>query len=182
LGAPAGPSNIATLLDQFIYSPTTLTFTGVPDGAYNLAIYGVDGGFVGTEDSISLTNNGVVTNATLDNVQTAFFSPGDNSWVFSNVQTSGGTLVVSFAGSTGGGGAGAFNGAQLQLVNYAGDVSSQTLSYSGSGNQLTLTWSQGVLQTTTSLTGTWTDMNVTSPTVVTMTNQQQFFRLRGPAN
>jgi hypothetical protein len=182
LGAPVGPSNIDTLLDQFIYSPGTLTFTGVPDGTYNLAIYGIDGGFAGTQDSISVAAVNGTTNASLDNVQSAFFSPGDNSWVFSNVQTSGGTLTVSFTGSTGGGGVGAFNGAQLQLVGFAGDVSSQILSYSVSGNQLTLTWSQGVLQSATSLTGTWTDMNVSSPTVITMTLQQQFFRLRGPAN
>lgn len=184
LGAPAPAGSVATLLDQFVYSPTTLTFTGVPDGTYNLAIYGIDGGFAETQDSISLTNNGEVTNASLNNVQNAFFAPGDNSVVFNNIQVSGGTLDVSFANSTSvnGGGNGAFNGAQLQLIGFAGDVSTQRLSAAASGNQLTLTWSQGVLQTAASITGPWTDVNVPSPTVVTMTNGQQYFRLRGPAN
>jgi hypothetical protein len=120
----------------------------------------------------------------LNNAQNAFFAPGDNSYVFDNVQVSGGTLTVSFSGSTSvdAGGNGAFNGAQLQLVGYAGDVGSQVLSESTSGNQLTLTWAEGVLQTAPSLTGPWTDLNVASPTIVTMTNQAEFFRLRGPAN
>ncbi|MGD0905468.1 MAG: LamG-like jellyroll fold domain-containing protein, partial [Terracidiphilus sp.] len=42
---PAASGSLSTLLDQFLYIPTTLTFTGVPDGTYNLLILGVNGGF-----------------------------------------------------------------------------------------------------------------------------------------
>jgi hypothetical protein len=177
LSSPPPSSSIATLLDQFIYNPTTLTFTGVPDGTYNLAIYGIDGGFADQGVSISVAAaNGTLT-ASLQNETDQYFSPGNNTAVFSGVQVSGGTLVVTF-GSTG-----AFNGAQLQLVGYDSSVADQTLSIMPAGdNQLTLTWAEGVLQTTTNLAGVWVDMPDASPLTLTMTNKQQYFRIRGPQN
>jgi hypothetical protein len=175
LNSPAPSSSIATLLDQFVYSPTTLTFTGVPDGTYNLMIYGVDGGFANKNDSINVAATNGTQTGTLQNTTDAFFAPGNNSAVFTNVQVAGGTLAVAF------GSAGAFNGAQLQLVSYASTVGDQPLSAAVSGNTLTLTWTEGVLQTTTNLAGAWVDIADPSPVTVTMTNSQQFFRLRGPA-
>jgi hypothetical protein len=119
--------------------------------------------------------NGTQTASTVNTTDT-YFAPGDNSALFTNVQVAGGTLAVTF------GGAGAFNGAQLQLVSYAPTVSDLTLSATNTATTITFTWTEGVLQTTTNLGGTWVDIADPSPVTITMTNKQQFFRLRGPAN
>jgi len=173
---PAASGSLSTLLDQFLYIPTTLTFTGVPDGTYNLLILGVNGGFTSESDNINVdATNGTQTASTVNTTDT-YFAPGDNSALFTNVQVAGGTLAVTF------GGAGAFNGAQLQLVSYAPTVSDLTLSATNTATTITFTWTEGVLQTTTNLGGTWVDIADPSPVTITMTNKQQFFRLRGPAN
>jgi len=173
---PAASGSLSTLLDQFLYIPTTLTFTGVPDGTYNLLILGVNGGFTSETDNINVDATNGTQTASAVNTTDTYFAPGDNAMLFTNVQVAGGTLAVTF------GGAGAFNGAQLQLVSYAPTVSDLTLSATNTATTITFTWTEGVLQTTTNLGGTWVDIADPSPVTITMTNKQQFFRLRGPAN
>jgi hypothetical protein len=51
---------------------------------------------------------------------------------------------------------------------------------SWSGNQVELNWNYGTLQSSTNVGGPYQDMtNISSPGTISMTNAQQFFRLRG---
>jgi hypothetical protein len=175
-----GAGSISTLLDQFAYGSSALTFTGVPDGTYNLIIYGIDGGFADASEALTVEATNGTQSATMINDQDKYFSPGGNSELFTNVQIAGGTLSVGIAtGGTTGRYTSCFNGAQLQLVSYAATVSSDSLALSVTNNTLTLSWPEGVLQTSSNLIN-WVVMPDPSPVTVTATNASQFFRLMIP--
>jgi hypothetical protein len=179
---PGSPASIHTLLDQYVnvYNGTGgLILQGVPDGTYNLVIYGVDAGFHDRGASLTVhAANGDQT-ATLANHQDNYFSPGDNSWLFTNVQIAGGTLLTDVGQYNG---EAEFNGLQLQLLSYAPGESSMVLtnSYNSAAHSLTLSWSEGTLQTATSLLGPWTNVTVTPPFTYTVstTGTKQFYRLK----
>jgi len=174
---PAG--SIQTLLDQYIQATgATLEINGVPDGMYNLAFYTIDGSFANDNDVVTVNGANGSPSASCGNVQDKYFSPGDNTSLFTGVQSAGGNLSVNFA--TGGGGAD-FCGMQIQLVSLAPTVDDVPLMYSVAGNTLTLTWTQGVLQTATQVTGPWTTVVAASPHSVNMTLPAQYFRLMIPA-
>jgi len=95
---------------------TTVTFTNVPNGTYNLALYGIDAGY--NDRAVQFTVNGV--SQSLINVQGLVFTPGDNTALFSGVTITGGALVVGVvpvdSPAHPGNNEGEFNGAQLQLI------------------------------------------------------------------
>jgi hypothetical protein len=185
LGSTPPSTNISALIQQFVYGTTTLTFTGVPDGIYNLVIYGIDGAFANGGDILTVNATNGTQMATTSFLQTLFFEQNDNATLFTNVEVDGGTLVVNVAGNTAADQAGtyynaSFNGAQLQLISYDTSITNIQLSqvYSAANKTITLTWPEGVLQTTTNLTSAWTDIVSTSPITVSATNKAQFFRLK----
>jgi hypothetical protein len=170
-------SSIQTLLDQYIQTSGTLDINGLPDGTYNLAVYTIDGSFANDSDSVTVNAaNGSPVEGCL-NQQDKYFSLGDNTSLFTNVQSSGGTLPVNIVIGNAGGNAD-FCGLQIQLVSYANTTTDESLSYSFSGNALTLTWAEGQLQSTTNLaTGPWVNVTNVSPITVNMTNRTEFYRL-----
>jgi hypothetical protein len=178
-------TNIAALFGQDISGATSLTFTGVPDGFYNLVIFGVSVFTAGGSTYTVNATNGV-QDASTDNIQALFFEQGDNSVLFTNVQVAGGTLLVNIQGNPGADPVngnsqnGTFNGAQLQLISYSPTISDVSLSstYSLATHTLTLTWSEGVLQSSTNLNGQWKDITDPSPVTINTTNNAQFFRLK----
>jgi hypothetical protein len=117
------PTAVTTLLDQYVSVNNAtastgggLILNGVPDGTYNMVVYGINGGFESAGAVYTVhAANGVQT-GTLANIQDLYFSPGDNSWLFTNVQVSGGSLLTDIGPNNGGS---EFNGVQLQLISYA---------------------------------------------------------------
>jgi hypothetical protein len=181
LTLPAASSSIATLLDQFVYGSTALTFTGIPDGTYSLVIYGIDGGFANGGDELTVNATNAVQTAGTANDQDTFFSQNGNSSLFTNVVVEGGTLVVNVGNDAISGSYNAtINGAQLQLISYAPSASDNSITYAVTNNTMTLTWPEGVLQTATNLAGPWVAMPDLSPITVSTTNTSQFFRLAFP--
>jgi len=179
LTTAAGAGSISTLLDQFVYNATALTFTGVPDGTYSLIIYGVDGGFANGNDAYTVNGTSQLQ-ASLQNDQAGYFSQGGNSELFTNVQVAGGTLSVSVGGAGGEYNAN-INGAQLQLISYAASASTNSLEFSVTNKSMTFTFPEGSLQTATNLLGPWVSIPDPSPATVVITNKIQFFRLKIPA-
>jgi hypothetical protein len=184
--APGNPASISTLLDQYVnvYNATAATgggliLQGVPDGTYNMVVYGVDASFHdrGANYTVHAANGDQA--ATLVNAQDGYFSPGDNSWLFTNVQVAGGTLLTDIGQNLG---EAEFNGVQLQLLSYASTTSSTTLTntYNNLSRTLTLSWPAGTLQTATNVSGPWTTIIQPPPFVYTAstTNSMQFFRLK----
>jgi len=189
--------DIAQLLNQYVniyYSPGALQFVGVPDGTYNLVLFGADGtyGDRGTTFVVYDPLNGDQTNSTLNStannvVPNQQLNEGDNFVLFSNVHASGGTLTVDIdpnPNAHGGGNTEAdFNGAQIQLVSYDVPAPSVTLSStyapatSTNAASLRVTWPQGILQTATNLLGPWTPVYAPSPITASTTNTAQYFRV-----
>lgn len=170
-----------------------LQFKGVPDGTYNLTIYDADSVWNdrGATFTVHDTKNGDQSGSTENDLLGAGAWPlslGGNFVLFNNVHVSGGTLscdvaanggITSHPGST----EVDFNGAQLQLVSL--DVLPPTVyltnTVSGSSlNLMNLSWSQGVLETSTNLLGPWTPIYSPSPLTVpiTTTNSTQFYRVK----
>ena len=77
-----------------------------------------------------------------------------------------------------------FNGVQIQLVSY--DVPPPTVSLNNyvttgvGGSSMNLSWSEGILQTSTNLLGPWTPVYSPSPLTVPIAtnNPTQFFRVK----
>jgi hypothetical protein len=99
--SPGSPTAISTLLDQYVNVYTAsaasgggLILQGIPDGTYNMVVYGIDASFHdrGAVYTVHAANGDQV--GTLANAQDGYFSPGDNSWLFTNVQVAGGTLLT----------------------------------------------------------------------------------------
>jgi hypothetical protein len=181
-------TDIMNLLGQWVsiyYAPNALQFHGVPNGTYNLVVYGMDtswndrGSIFVVHDSL----NGDQTKTTINASGTSVLSQGDNLVVFTGVHVSGGTLNVDVGPNPvahGGGNTEAdVNAAQLQLVSL--DVPAPTVTvnstFTSTNKSLTLTWPQGILQTATNLLGPWTPIYVPSPITMTTTNAAQFYRV-----
>ena len=180
--SPGSAASIHTLLDQYVNVYTGvggLILQGVPDGTYNLAIYGIDGGFRNQGVNLTVHAANGDQSATLANHQDGYFSQGDNSYLFTDVQIAGGTLLTDVGDYLN---EAEFNGLQLQLVAYAPGESLTVLtnSYSSASQSMTLSWSQGTLQTAASLLGPWTSVTVAPPFTFTAstTGTNQFFRLK----
>jgi hypothetical protein len=182
---PGSPAAITTLLDQFLTVNNSsaangggLILQGVPDGTYNLVLYGINGGF----ESAGAAYNVYAANGTqsgyLINSQDQYFSPGDNSMLFTNLVVTGGTLLTDIDPSVGGA---EFNGVQLQLMSHSSTIDSIILTnvYDSASQTLTLTWPEGILQTTTNLLGPWSSILQAPPLTYTVstTNSARFFRL-----
>jgi hypothetical protein len=184
----AHSTDIMNLLGQWVsiyYAPNALQFHGVPNGTYNLVVYGMDtswndrGSIFVVHDSL----NGDQTKTTINASGTSVLSQGDNLVVFTGVHVSGGTLNVDVGPNPvahGGGNTEAdINAAQLQLVSL--DVPAPTVTvnstFTSTNKSLTLTWPQGILQTATNLLGPWTPIYVPSPITMTTTNAAQFYRV-----
>lgn len=124
-----GSADVKTILDQWLisyYSPSALTFTGVPNGIYNLALYGCAGGANYNNAGTTFVvhgSNGTFTNSTY-NVQDTYLTAGDNTVIITNVAVTGGTLNVDLDANTNVihgtnmNTSADFNGAQIQLVSY----------------------------------------------------------------
>jgi len=187
---PADSSDIGNLLYQWVTISTAtnaLQFHGVPDGTYNLAVYGCDGTFGdrGTTFVVHDALNGDQTLGTVNASPIAPLNQAVNFVVFSNVHVSGGTLNVdvgptSPVPSHNPNAEADINGAQLQLVSYDVSAPTVTLTNTVSGSALNLNWSQGILQTATNLLGPWTPIYAPAPITVpiTQTNAAQFYRVR----
>jgi hypothetical protein len=175
LSAPAPSSSIFTLLDQYVFDVSTLTFSGVPDGTYNLVIYGTDGGFSHGGANLTVNAANGVQNVSTVNDQDGYFSANGNTALFTNVQTSGGTLTVGFTDNVN---ESSFNGAQLQLVSYSPTINTIPLTSSFTNNTLTLSWPEGLLETSTNLSGPWNIVDEAPPITVNTTNAVQFYRLQ----
>jgi hypothetical protein len=147
-------------------------------------MYDTDGGFADRGEVINVyATNGTQSGTSL-NKQYAYFSPNDNSMLFTNVQVEGGTLLLDIlpnpAAHGGGNSEADFNGVQLQLVSYSPTIGSVNLSgvYNTANKTLTLSWPEGVLQTATSLAGPWTTIVGSSPLTVDPTTAAGFYRLK----
>jgi PKD repeat protein len=123
----AARSDIGNLLDQYVQIYTgagALTFTGLPNGTYNLALYGADGSYAnrGTTFVIHDSQNGNQSKSTLNAAPQTALAQGNNFVLFTNVHVSGGSLIVDINANPsahGGGNTEAdFNAAQIQLVSY----------------------------------------------------------------
>jgi hypothetical protein len=169
------------LLDTWCQiTPTNVfVFHNVPNGRYNLALYGCVGGWVNR--GTIFTVNGV--SQSVINVQDSFFLP-DNTVIYTNVLVSNGSLEVDMATvpatpvypiST----EGDFNGAQIQLVKYGPDI----LSMTNSGANFILTYAGGQLLQATNVTGPWTtNLTATSPFTIYPTGQMKFYRVYSSSN
>lgn len=179
-------SAITTLLDQYVnvYNPLAangggLILRGVPDGTYNMVVYGIDASFH-DRGAVYIVHaaNGDQTQ-TIANVQDGYFSPGDNSLLFTNVEVAGGTLGTDITANRG---EAEFNGVQLQLLSYASTINSITLTntYDTTNRTLTLSWPQGILQTATNVAGPWSPIYQAPPFTLTVpaTSAMQFYRLQ----
>ncbi len=155
-----------------------LILNGVPDGTYNLITYDDDAGFHDRGATVTVhAANGDQTEVAVNASDTAF-TPFDNSLLFTNVMVSGGTLLVDIAQNKG---EAEFNGAQLQLLSYSATITTNSPSVllNTTNGTATVSWSQGIIQTSTNVTGPWTSLLVPSPiSVNTTTNSHQFFRLK----
>ncbi len=187
-------SDIGNLLYQWVTSDDTnnsLQFYGVPDGTYNLCFYGCDGYFGdrGTTFVAHDAKNGDQSASTINTSTILPLQQGVNFVVMSNVHVSGGTLLVDIQPTSpvpthDPNGEADFNGAQIQLVSY--DVPPPTVVLNKNvttgpgGSSMTLSWPQGILETSTNLFGPWTPIYMLSPVTVPVNtnNPAQFYRVR----
>jgi len=173
-------SPLTKLLDPYVNTPTAFQFTDVPNGTYNLVVFGMSGTYLDDSRGTEFTVNGV----SQDNVfqQDWMFAPGDNSALFTNVHVTNGGLLINetpIGLQSDGVTPNAepdFNGAQLQAVSL--DPVSLASTVSGSG--LTLEWANyGTLLSATNLAGPWEpEAGAISPYVVSPTNAIKFFRVK----
>jgi hypothetical protein len=187
-------SDVGTLLNQWAnYSASNtvngIQFKGVPDGIYNLVVYGIDstwndrGIVVTVHDSVSGDQTANTENDTATSGVLSPLAQGVNFVLFNSVHVSGGTLSADIAANPGitshpGNSEVEFNGAQLQLVSLTAPAPTITLTNTFSGASLSLNWSQGILQTATNVLGPWGSIYAPAPVTVTTTNAAQFYRVQ----
>ena len=174
------PQN-SLLLDQFaqIYGPTPFVFSNIPNGRYNLALYGCVGGFGGRAVSFTVLTNGVSAGTQiLTNQQDLVFLPNDNTAVFTNLVVRDQRLEVdvNFAPTAAYtntlSGEGGFNGAQLQLIQYE-----PYPVINCSNGTCVLTWVGGGLYSATNVSGPWVTNPAVSPFTFAPTEAVRFFRI-----
>jgi len=169
-GSPSdNPQTAKYLLNKYA-DGGSFTFNNVPNGYYNLALFGCDGAFNNLNNTFSVGTNSlscVNTSAGYPN-----FVSRNNYVIFTNLWVQGGSLSGSFTG--------AFNGAQLQssALNIPVLVGLQQMV----GGIIILTWSQGALLETTNLArNVWVSVpGVSSPytNLFPMNSPQTFYRVQ----
>ena len=174
--ASTAPYN-SLLLDQYFQvgtNGTSMVFTGVPAGRYNLALYGICGSWANR--GIAFSVQGVSQSVT--NAQDLSFLP-DNTVVYSNLLVTSGTLEVHMTpGWTAQYGAtnteGDFNGAQLQFV--SGPLLVGMTNRTGTN---VLTYYGGFVLQSTNMAGPWTTNTTVYGGSITImpTNAQKFFKV-----
>jgi hypothetical protein len=158
------------LLDTYIIvnatstNPLPFVFSNIPNGKYNLALYGCVASWVNRAIQFTVLTNGVVAGtAAMTNTQDILFLPKDNTAVFTNLMVNNQRLEVDLialpcplnTNST----ECEFNGAQLQLLANGvnlGVVSNQALAWTGGG-----------LYTATNVSGPWVTNPGVSPLLLT---------------
>lgn len=177
------------------------TWFGVSGGNNNESTEGVES--LGVQFAAGTGLTGLGTRYTSGQVVISGFSadPGftDPSGIATGVSYSAGTLsytlnasaspevVIGFANPAASAGqALSFHtdgnpGSQLTLtrINYAPTATSVTLSIAKTGNNVTLTWPAGTLQSSTNAAAFYSDLSgATSPYTIPATNAQRFFRVK----
>jgi hypothetical protein len=191
-GQPSGTSSSMwtgitnnMLLDTYAVfnstTPTPLVFSPIPNGRYNLTLYGCVGHWLNRAAKFTVLTNGVVAGSQgLTNLQDTAFVSGDNLAVFTNVPVLNQRLEVDIVflpcplNPATDSGEADFNGAQLQLLKYAPAITNF--------NPLTrtLSWQGGMLSSATNIMGPWTTNSFTSPFTMNPTGHMQFFRIYNP--
>ena len=174
------------LLDQYAQVLDTVNgmnffFTQVPNGRYNVALYGCTAAYVDRGAGFTVYTNGVSAGTQwITNKQDTFFLPYDNAVVYTNLVIANGALQVneSIALATPAhtsSGEADFNGAQLELITYGPNV----LSLTNSGTNLVLTYAGGFVLQSTNVTGPWTTNTTVGAGAVTInpTGQMKFYRV-----
>jgi hypothetical protein len=168
------------LLDPYINTPTSFAFTNVPNGTYNLVVYGISGTYLDDSRGTKFTVNGVSETNVFQ--QDYMFAPGDNTALFDSVVVSNGGLVINEtpiglqADGVTPNTEPDFNGVQLQAVS----LDPVTIAPVFNGGNLTLSWGNyGTLLSTTNLAaGPWVPVTgAVSPFQVNPTNASRFFRV-----
>jgi hypothetical protein len=169
----AGPSTNST---------TPFVFSNIPNGKYNLALYGCVGNWLDRAIKFTVLTNGVVAGtAAMTNLQDSVLAPNDNTAIFTNLIVANQRLEVDInfqacplhTNSLVGGNECEFNGAQLQLLAYGLNI--------GVVNNTNLTWTGGGLYTATNVTGPWVTNPGVSPLLLTnKTESKRFFRVFSP--
>ena len=175
----SGPPYNNMLLDEYMNfgTNTAIVFTGVPNGRYNLALYGVCGSYAnrGTTFTVQGVSQSVI------NAQDTFLLP-DNTVVYSNLLVNSGSLEVDMApgwdatmGSTNN--EGDFCGAQLQFV--SGPLLVGMTNKLGLTN--ILTYYGGFVEQATNIAGPWTTNTTIGAGAYIITNitipPTRFFRV-----
>ena len=173
-------SPLTKLLDPYVNTQTSFQFTNLPNGTYNLVVFGMSGTYLDNSRGTEFTVNGV----SVDNVfqQDWMFAPGDNSALFTNVHvTNGGLLITETPIGLQSDGVTPntepdFNGAQVQAVS----LDPVTITPAYSGGNLTLSWANyGTLLSATNLAGPWVPVTgAVSPFQAGTTNAAKFFRVQ----
>jgi len=149
-------------------------FSNIPNGKYNLALYGCVGNWLDRAIQFTvLTNGAVAGTAAMTNLQDIVLAPNDNTAVFTNLIVMNGRLEVDIGalpcpanpGST----ECEFNGAQIEMIKPAPYISSL------SNN--TLTYGAGGLYTATNVLGPWTLNTNLSPYTINPTGVMRFYRV-----
>lgn len=174
-------SPLTKLLDPYINTQTAFVVTNVPNGIYNLVVFGMSGTYLNNSRGTAFTVNGVTKSNVFQ--QDWMFAPNDNSAVFSNVQVTSGWLFIEetpigLQDDLSPNMEPDFNGIQLQAVSL--DPVTVTSSYGG--GILTLSWANyGTLLSATNLAGPWVPVTgAVSPFPVSTTNAATFFRVTIP--
>ena len=174
-------SPLTKLLDPYINTQTAFVVTNVPNGYYNMVVFGMSGLYLNNSRGTAFTINGMTRSNVFQ--QDWMFAPGDNSAVFENVQiTNGGFLIeetpIGLQDDLSPNTEPDFNGLQLQAISL--DPVTVTSSYSG--GILTLSWANyGTLLSATNLAGPWAPVpGALSPFPVSTTNAAMFFRITIP--
>ena len=174
------------LLDQYAQIFDTVNgmnffFTQVPNGRYNLALYGCTAAYADRGAGFTVYTNGVSAGTQwITNKQDTYFLPYDNAVVYTNLVVTNGMLQVNesialatpaHTSST----EADFNGAQLELITYGPNV----LSLTNSGTNLVLTYAGGFVLQSTNVTGPWTTNTTVGAGAVTInpTGQMKFYRV-----
>jgi hypothetical protein len=171
------------LLDTFAIvstSPTPFVFSNIPNGKYNLALYGCVGNWLDRAIQFTVLTNGVVAGtAAMTNLQDTVFLPNDNTAVFTNLIVNNQRLEVDInflpcpLHTNTVSGEAEFNGAQLELVTYGLNIGVMS-------NQF-LAWTGGGLYTATNVTGPWVTNPGVSPLLLTnRTEAKRFYKVFSP--
>jgi hypothetical protein len=161
-------------------NPTPFVFSNIPNGKYNLALYGCVGNWLDRAIQFTVLTNGVVAGtAAMTNLQDTVFLPNDNTAVFTNLIVNNQRLEVDInflpcpLHTNTVSGEAEFNGAQLEMLTYGLNIGVMS-------NQF-LAWTGGGLYTATNVTGPWVTNPGVSPLLLTnRTEAKRFYKVFSP--